>query len=287
MAIEDNRLGEGKDIPKGRKVGSSGVSPDAKPNDYDYRAEQPTLSKYTHTKIVLTMADLVPPDIGYVLTPEEILGYDKAVNSGRLDYETVVGREVNVFSKLNCNNPHNRDRAVITTFITFNEAYGLSDDPAGEKVLAKVVRGIDFDSGHPNERSAYLTLYVRENDTVGFDFATYGQTDQETTLAMEKEFSELGLDLDFENDPRKYENGELNIIGEFNEQQGSQLLHTLREKARIFREQEDIVNKQEPGDEENFFASKEPQVGQQTTIADQEETIAEFPKVGKKNKKTK
>lgn len=270
MAIENNRSSGGKDIPKGKNVDLSRASQEDQSKDQDPKRELP-LSKYTHTKIILALVDLVPANTGYELTPGEIVGYEKATETGPLYDDTPVGREINIFSELDCDNPHNRDRAVVTTFMTFNEAYGLSDAPEEEKVLAKVVLGIDFDSGEPNERSAYLTLEVRENDTIGFDFATYGQTDPETTEAMQEEFSELGLTLDFEEDPRKDKNGRLILKGEFTEQQGRQLLNTLEDLSKKF----------------NSVQAEEPQIGQDGTIAGQEETIAEFPKVGKKNRKTK
>lgn len=185
----------------------TGTSPETEP-----------LSPETHRSIVRRMLSLTNSRYSFDLTSGELFDFSDAVESGRLDAEAVVGKEVNTSTPLG-DGPYSS----FASIETFNEAFGVSDLAPEEKEIATVGILIDHAIDAPPNRYAHMHLRIKADGRIRYGFFSTDESDADQTRLIEDETKEWGLTM-------KLSSGETTTLeGDYDEKQGKQLLKKLQE----------------------------------------------------------
>lgn len=176
------------------------------------------LSRDTHGAIVREIVSLTNVPNRWDMSADEVEGFDGATTSGRLSPESIVGKGIPVRYPLD-NTPY----SVSAFFITFNESFGVSDLPEGEKEVARAGILIDHNIDAPPNRYASVSLGIKADARITYDLYSTGTSDSEHTKVIETELKQWGVDA------KLLDGQDTKKEGNFTEPQGKQLLRTLRE----------------------------------------------------------
>lgn len=199
--------------------------------DTGANSEALSLSPETHGQIVRKIVSIMNKHDTFEITAGETFKFSNAVETGKIDNDHVVGSQFT--------NEYKHGKGPYSSFYMidlWNESYGISDLPHGEKEVAHIGVLIDHEIDEMPNRWVDVHFSIKADSRITYTFTTAGVSSSEDTQTIEKELKSVGIDKQLQDEPEGKQ------VGTLNERQGRKLLEALRiiNGDNVINQDEDI-----------------------------------------------